>query len=872
MSPVSGMRPVVRELREELERQREHLERQHHAGVPAVQLCAQWAQACDRSLLRVLEDVWEELPNLPADFALVAHGGYGRRDTAPYSDLDVMLVHGRRRAADFAELARRFSRMIYDIGFQLGFSVRSISECIAESQRDVRILTSLLESRLLHGDRELFLKFVRTFRRYGRRNAGTLLTAIMEARREERRRFGDTVYLLEPNIKRSRGALRDWQLVRWLGGVQSGTTDPESLMRQGLLAPDDYRELTQARDFLLWLRNDLHFHAKRAQDVLSRSEQLRIAGEQDYPESPAERPVEAFMREYFRHTRAVRDVSRHVYDTVRPRSRLAKALEPVVSHRVARDYLVGPIHIRARPATQGRLTEDVGEVLRLMDLANWYDRRIDHDTWQVIRRAMRERADWEVPPEAVRRFVSFLSHPARLGTLLRRLHELRILELFVPPLRHAHCLVQFNEYHKYTVDEHCILAVQRATEFFQRDDELGEAYRQLQPKHLLHLALLLHDLGKGYPGDHSEVGADLAEETARRLELPSREVAMVRTLVEKHLLMSHLAQQHNIYDEATWLQLAQAVGSPFMLQMLYILTCADLAAVGPGVLNDWKLKLLTELYLQTRAHLTQDLGDRPASRLAQNKKEEVLKALATSSDETEAKTALLDLVPSELLLADPVEDLLELLGKLASADIQSVTAWSRYYPEQRTTAYTVLASDRRVPGAFHRLTGALTSQGLEILSAGIHTVGDAWVLDRFVVADPDFEGEPAQERRSQIEAELIASLDPERTEPPKFRQVWQSGRGEPTLQELPIRVRFDNATSPDCTILSVFAYDRTGLLYDIARTLFMLGLDVKGAKIGTHLDQVTDVFYVVDDLGEKVRDEQRMEEIRRAILSAIAGA
>jgi len=869
MAPHSGIRPVVREVREELERQRAHLKIQHAARVPAVQLCAQWTQACDQSLRRLLEDVLSD-SRLPRDFALVAHGGYGRRDTAPYSDLDLMLLHGRRRGTEFAELAKRLSRHIYDAGFQLGFSVRSAAECISQSQKDVRILTSLLESRLLYGEHELFEQYCRAFQRFARRRSGQWIQAIIEARREERRRYGDTVYLLEPNIKRSRGALRDWQLVRWLGGVRSGVTDPEHLMRQGILTTDDYRELTRAREFLLWLRNDLHFHANRAQDVLSRSEQLRIAAQQAYPETEAERPVEAFMREYFRHTRSVRDASQHFCDTVRPRSRIAAALEPVVSHRVARDYLVGPVHIRARTKTRRRLTQDVGEVLRLMDLANWYARRIDHETWQVIRKAMRERGDWEITPAATQRFLSFLSHPARLGNLLRRLHELRILELFVPPMRHAHCLVQFNEYHKYTVDEHCILAVQRVTEFFDRDDELGRAYRELQPKHLLHLALLLHDLGKGFPGDHSRIGGELAQQTGERLGLPSREVAMIRALVENHLLMSHLAQQQNIYDESTWLKLAQSVGSPFMLQMLYILTCADLAAVGPGVLTDWKLRLLTQLYQQTRAHLTQDLGERPASRLAEQKKKRVLSRLEEQGTSPEQQT-LLDLLPRELLLSGPVEQIIETVKQLEQADSSRVTSWSRYEPKPGTIAYTVVASASRVPGAFHRLTGALTSHGLQILSADIFTLGHRWVLDRFVVSDPDYDAEPPKDRQEQICQALAASLNPDEEAKPRFRQVWQSRDDRQRLEELPVRVRFDNATSRKCTIVSVFAYDRTGLLYDIARTLFELGLDVQSAKIGTHLDQVTDVFYVVNDLGEKVRDEAELERIRAAILQAVSG-
>ncbi len=888
MTSPTGIRPAVNTVRLELQRRRAALRHQHAAGIPAIQLCAQWAQVCDDSLFLLLEDALAELPEAPRNFALVAHGGYGRRDTAPFSDVDVMLLHASRSGAPFADLAKRFSRNIYDAGFQLGFSLRSMADCMTESLRDVRVLTSLLESRFLYGDQDVFLSFYHSFGRYSRRRANRFITSIIEARREERLKFGDTVYLLEPNIKRSRGALRDWQLVRWVGGVRAGTTDLEKLMRQGILTPDDYRDLSDGHEFLLGLRNELHFHADRAQDVLNRSEQLRIAAARGYSGTEAERPVEALMREYFAHTRAVRDASRHFCDTARPRSKIASALEPVVSHRVARDYLVGPVHIRARAKTKQRLTEDVGEVLRLMDLANWYARRIDHETWQVIRRAMRERDDLQLSPSAAKRFLSFLSHPARLGDLLRRLHELRVLELFVPAMRHAHCLVQFNEYHKYTVDEHCILAVQRVTEFYGRDDELGEAYRELQPKHLLHLALLLHDLGKGFPGDHSEIGGRLAEETGERLGLPARETAMLRALVEKHLLMSHLAQQHNIYDEATWLHLAREVGSPFMLQMLFLLTCADLAAVGPGVLNEWKLRLITELYLQTREHLTQDLGQRPAKLIARRKRAEVAALIEqqiqaqgsrSHTQQPQQWLDLLDLVPRQLLIADPPQQILELIERLAAAPASDgsaseqptsgVVAWSVYQPKQRTVAYTVIAPESLVPGVFHRLTGALSSQGLQILSAEIFTIDGRFALDRFVVEDPDHDGQPPPERIKQICDLLRDSLAGNSAAPPKFRRLWGAANSQQRFTDLPVRIRFDNATSPECTIVSVFAYDRIGLLYDVAHTLFQLGLSVRSAKIGTHLDQVADVFYVVDEQGNKIRDEAKLNRIRTAIVASI---
>lgn len=863
-----AFRRAVEESRAKLASAREEMSRAHSEGVPAATVCDEWSRICTSVLEQLSADAHEVTPRPSEQYALVAHGGFGRFELAPYSDIDLMLLHDGRSSQDWAPFAKRLSQAIFDVGMDLGFSVRSIADCFAESQRDVRVLTSLTESRLFAGDAAFFRDYWNRFRRFCKRNTARLVGEAWNARRAERRQYGDTVYLLEPNVKRSEGGLRDIHCIRWLGAIRGGTTDFRQLKQKGLLSAEDLRELTQAQEFLMWLRNELHVQAGRAQDLLSRSEQLRIAEGRGYPDSSSERPVEAFMREYFHHTRAVRDAARHFYEAVRPRSRSLAIFEPVISHRATPDYLVGPVHIRARPTALKRLTDDLAEVLRLMDLANWYNRRIDHRTWQAIRAAVKARDDLDLSPTAAKRFLSLMSHPARLGPLLRRLHELRVLELFVAGLRHAWCLVQFNEYHKYTVDEHCILAVQQATEFGERNDELGEAYRNLQPKYLLHLALLLHDLGKGFPRDHSEVGGELAAETGRRLGLSSRDTAMLRTLVEKHLLMSHLAQQHNVYDESTWLRLAREIGSPFVLQMLYVLTCADLAAVGPGVLTDWKLRLITDLYLQTREHLTTEADEPPAVARIQEKAELVRGALAEHSD-AERLLAQLERVPRQLMISEPAEEIIDLMARLAAKNERDVAAWGAYDDQRATVTYTIMAPADMVPGPFHRLTGALASCALQVLAADIFTLPGGVLLDRFVVEDPDFEGAPPPARIHEVCDKLTASLTEPSEQPPAFRRLWQSAEPMAPLRDLPPRVRFDNATSPEATIISVFAYDRRGLLYDLSKTLFSLGLSVQSAKIGTHLDQVTDVFYVTDSVNEKITEEAQLEDIRAAILEAV---
>jgi [protein-PII] uridylyltransferase len=427
-------------------------------------------------------------------------------------------------------------------------------------------------------------------------------------------------------------------------------------------------------------------------------------------------------------------------------------------------------------------------------------------------------------------------------------------------------LLQFNEYHKYTVDEHCIHAVECATEFVSRPGVLGDVYRGIKEKRTLHLALLIHDLGKGFVEDHSEVGARIALDVGRRLRLPDRETETLRLLVHKHLVMSHLAFRRDTSDEQVILRFAVDVGSPEVLRMLFVLTCADLAAVGPGVLNDWKLEVLADLYQRTMLHLS---GQTPSA--VTERRRGAVRDLLSGEPAFERLADQVRTLPSSYLQSAPPERIADDLRQLAALEDREVKTWCRYQPETRTMEYTVGTHESITPGIFHKLTGALSSQGLQILSADINTLAGGLVLDRFVVHDPDFTGEPPAARTEEIKARLTASLTSDA--PPAFRRVWQ--RAKNTLGEavhaLPTQVRIDNSTSERFTIVDVFALDRMGLLYTITRTLFELGLSVSLARIGTYLDQVVDVFYVTDQDGRKLHDEGRLHHVRETLLAAIEG-
>jgi [protein-PII] uridylyltransferase len=856
--------------------ERAAIRQQHQSGSPGIQVSARLTELVDTVALELYAEALADLSDqekedFESNVALVAHGGYGRRDLAPYSDLDLMVLHAAGAEGAVFPVASRLLRDLFDAGLDLGQSVRTPRQAWRLAAQDPVVCTSLMESRFLAGNNKLFDAFLERFQRRTRARYKSLFYAIYDARKKEWQQYGDTVYLLEPNVKRTRGGLRDLQLLRWLGFARYGAADPDDLQLVGAISKADQRVLREASEFLLRLRNELHFHAGKSNDVLDRSEQVRLAELYEFAGTEAILPVEGFMREYFRHTRAVTSVASNFVANARPGHPLAKAVGTLLAYRVEGDYRVTPNQILATKRGLARLQTDLSEVLHLCELANLHNKRIAPATWETVREAV-PHFTGDVRPEVTRQFLALISQPGRLGELLRRLHELGVLEKIIPGFTHARYLLQFNEYHKYTVDEHCILAVERCTELIGDPGLLGRVYLGIKQKRTLHLALLIHDLGKGFVEDHSEIGLRIAEETAGRLRLPLREAETLKFLVHKHLLMSHLAFRRDTYADDLIVKFAVEVGSPEVLDMLFVLTAADFAAVGPGVWNNWKAEVLADLYRRTMRHLA---GDAPAGDTAERlerRKAAVRACLAKESDD-EWFARQLDALPPAYAFSMPPQRIAAELRELHSLAPTQARAHGRYLPESGTVEFVVGTHDSITPGVFHKLTGALTSRGLEILSAEINTLADGLVLDRFYVNDRDFSEQPPPTRLAEIETALVESLTTPQGGAPTFRKVWRSAasRDRAVLARLPTRVKIDNSSSDSFTIIDIFAHDRMGLLFAITRTIFELGLSVSVAKIGTYLDQVVDVFYVTDSSGHKVQDEQRVQEITSRLLAAIDG-
>jgi [protein-PII] uridylyltransferase len=805
---------------------------------------------------------------------LVALGGYGRRELAPHSDIDLMFLFRPEAAKVVPDLVKQVLHPLYDSGFQVGHSVRTIQDCIELGLSDLTVRTSMMEARFLTGSPELFQQFhSRYVRKVVSKGVDKYLEQKLEDRRREYQKFGETVYLLEPNVKKSKGGLRDLHLLQWVGLARFQAPTIRELSDRGILSQSDYRAVKEARDFLLRVRAFLHARAGMAQEILTFDEQVWLARQLGFVDRPHLLAVEQFMQQYYRHTMELHVASMRFVERCRSVSFWQRMRSWMPATRVDQYFLVNGSSLSVPIDSRSKLLDRAVSLLKLFDLARERNLAIDPSLLEDIHRHVDAVPEEQFrTPEAGRIFLSILSGPGTARTL-ESMHRAQLLEKLVPAFARVRGLMQFNQYHKYTVDEHSLLAVAKAEALADQQGVLGEVYREIKRKDILHLAVLLHDLGKGHEEDHSEVGKRLAEEAAGRLGFDEQETRTLVFLVHRHLLMAHTAFRRDPYDEKVLLPFARAVATPEVLRKLLALTAADIAAVGPQVLTKWKESLLIELYLRAIQEVSgeRETADEPGrlKRIAA----EVITQLNNTPElcmDAEWIRSELQQFPLRYAYGTAPRRIAAHLAAIRRLEPRQVLVDSEFNAQLGTCEYAVVTHNDLIPGLFSKIAGVMAAGGLQILDAQILTRKDGIVVDTFQVTDPDYQGAPPAERRRAIGDTIAAVLTGQEGIEDVMRRGSRLsfGRSLPAHRQ-PTEVRVDNETSDRFTIIDVFADDRQGLLYVMTNAIFRLGLSVHASRISTRLDQVADVFYVTALDGKKLEDPAQLESIRSMLLHEI---
>jgi [protein-PII] uridylyltransferase len=805
---------------------------------------------------------------------LVALGGYGRREMAPHSDIDLMFLFHPDAAKVIPELVKQVLHPLWDSGFQVGHSVRTIQDCVDLGLADLTVRTSMMEARFLAGSAELFQQFhARFVRKVVSRGCHAYLDQKVAERQREYQKFGETVYLLEPNVKKSKGGLRDLHLLQWVGLARYQAPTIRELSDRGILSQADYRAIKEAREFLLRIRAFLHIRAGMAQEILTFDEQVWLATQLGFTDRPHLLAVEQFMQQYYRHTMGLHAASMRFVERCRPHSLWQRLARWLPSPRIDEYFVVDGEALTVPVELRSQVLDRPASLLRLFDLARSRKLNIDPSLLEDIHRhAEMLSVEGFRTPETGRTFLSILAGPGTARTL-EAMHRAHLLEKLVPAFARVRGLMQFNQYHKYTVDEHSLLAVAKVEALADHEGVLGEVYREIKRKDVLHLAVLLHDLGKGHEEDHSEVGKRLAEDTAALLGFDERDTRTLVMLVHRHLLMAHTAFRRDPYDEKVLLPFAREVGTPEVLRKLLALTAADIAAVGPDVLTKWKESLLIELYLRAMQEVSgeRETVDEP-QRLARVAADVASQPVSDPNLPMDQAWILSELeqFPLRYVYGTTARRIVSHLAASRRLQVGGVVVDTEFNAQLGTCEYVVVAHDDLIPGLFSKIAGVMAAGGLQILDAQIVTRKDGIVVDTFQVADPDYHGAPPAERHESISQRITEVLTGRQTIEAMMRRGARlsMGRTFPAHRQ-PAEVRIDNETSDRFTILDVFADDRQGLLYVITNAIFQLGLSVHASRISTRLDQVADVFYVTSMEGMKVEEAGRLESIRTAILNEI---
>jgi [protein-PII] uridylyltransferase len=812
-------------------------------------------------------------PTAGERMVLIAVGGYGRGEMAPHSDVDIGFITPWKVTGWAEQVIESMLYSLWDMQLKVGHSSRSLDEMVRQSKADVTVRTALLEARYVWGDTDLYDEAAHRFKTEVQADTARAFIADKLAEREVRhKRMGDSRYVVEPNVKEGKGGLRDLHTLFWIGKYAYNVREPAELVEAGLLTKLEYRQFHRAENFLWAVRCQLHILTGRHEDRLTFDLQRELAERMRYSDRPGKSKVERFMHFYFLQAKIVGDLTgvflAHLDEKFAARGRrfgfpaLWKSPRKLHGFTLERGRLALP--------RDSFFAEEPVRLIEIFHLADLHHLEIHPLAMRAAARDAKLVDDVREDARANALFMEVLTSPRNPETVLRWMNEAGVFGRFVPDFGRVVAQMQFDMYHHYTVDEHSIRAIGLLNQIekgeLKEDHPLSSGiFQRIVSRRVLYVAVLLHDIAKGRGGDHSVLGAEVAERLCPRLGMTPAETEAVAWLVRWHLLMSATAFKRDLSDFKTILDFAEMVQSPERLRMLLVLTVVDIRAVGPGVWNGWKRQLLTNLFESAEEVLRLGHKQRGRSERVAAKQE----ALAvTLKWDAKRMAALRKRLPESYWVAEPLDVLERNARTVDAAGDSTLSVEAQVYPERGATLVTVYASDH--PGLFYRIAGAINVAGGNIIDARIHTTRDGMALDNFLVQDPlgrPFDDETRLKRLKAAIADALANRT-KLSERLKTRPLPRLRADAFTIEPA---VLIDNKASNRFTVIEVNARDRPALLYALAHALFQSKVTIHSAHVATYGERAVDTFYLTDLIGDKIDSATRLKTIERRLLEAAAG-
>ena len=844
----------------------------HRAGMGGREVALYRSQLLDHLVREMYADSSAKDDAGRGNTAILAIGGYGRGELAPFSDVDLMFLVKSRRSQKEAQQIQVMLCLLWDMGLQVGHSVRTLKEALQMGNEDLVSLNSMLDARLLAGNQELYEEFEEKLSQAIKRSRKTVEERMLRTIEERHLSQGGTAFIQEPDIKEAKGGLRDFHFIGWMAKAFYPGQKIEQVLQQHQVTAAEWTRARQSYEFLQRLRNELHFCGNRKTDVLSHSVLAAVAKSFSFRKGRTQKDSEALLHRYYLEVR-----------------RIARVLEALTSRLQQEAKATGPAWLASKlirltsgksahrqPRGGASAAETTPEQwMRAFRYGQAGAASLDAAIHSAIRQnSPRFRRSAFATPSIGGDFRAILRNKGKAAPIIRQMHGLEFLGRVLPEFGRLICQVQHDLYHKYTTDEHTLRALDvldaMAAGAVPKHAPYRQVLNEIHDSSTLYFAVLMHDTGKGLGGEHSAKGAALVARALDRLGFDPDEAEKVQALVRHHLLMGHVSQRRNLYDPHTIEEFVKVVDRLDVLNMLLLLTYADAQAVAPGVWTDWKDYLLWDLYYKASDRLMFAGSVSQASHAdAVGVRKQVLAQL---KDEMSAHALQnhFDRLPESYLLYTPAAQIvqqLRLIRKLEAADV--VIEWVDH-SEQGYSDLILVTRDH--PGLFAQIAGGLSAFNLNILSAQLNTRDDGLVFDVFQVGSLGGTHQLHREDQPRVE-KLLKKVISGQVDIDEYLKTHSKPRTTfdgPRLS-FPPCIRIDNDLSPSATVIEVQAGDRVGLGYRIARTLASFSLNIVFAKLATEKSHAFDVFYIRDANGGKIFEPGRVREIEERLRSDAMG-
>ena len=857
-------------FRDTLKQAQQILQEKFEHNVPADQLVHQHAKTVDQLLIRA----WPYFIGPDEEkIALVAVGGYGRGELHPASDIDLLILLKGNQHENYAGRIQDFLTFLWDIGLEVGQSVRSITECVIEAKRDITVATNLMEARLLFGIEKLFLKLQKKIGPKKIWPSRKFFKAKLEEQAQRHHRFGDTAYNLEPNIKENPGGLRDIQVIGWVVKRHFGATTLQDLVTHGFLNENELASLIESQNFLWRIRIGLHLLTGRREDRLLFDHQRSIAKQFGYQDDKRRLGVEKFMKDYYRtvlELNRLNEMLLELFDEVILTGRERVKIKPINKRFRSRNSYLEVTYPKVFEHYPFALLE-----LFLVMAQHQELRGVRAQTIRLVREnCERIDAQFRNDVRCQSLFMEIFRQPAGLTHELRRMNRYGVLAAYVPAFGNIVGQMQHDLFHVYTVDEHTMFLVRNlrrftVEQFIHEFPLCSKLIKEIPKQELLYLAGFFHDIAKGRGGDHSELGAKDASDFCKRHGLSQYDTNLVAWLIKNHLIMSVTAQRRDISDPVIINEFAERVGSQEKLNYLYLLTVADIRATNPSLWNSWKDSLLKELYSATSRAFRRGLENPiDLSEEISQIKTSAMEDLAKQNLNTSSVETLWHSLDDDYFMRHNKDEIVWHAQLILHSEKQNLPLISvREQTYRGGTELFVYTHDENY--IFALITAGIERLGLDIIDARIITSKDGYALDTFILLENDGNIITDSDRIEEIKHRLHTLLTKPSYE--KLLANQPSKMISRQLKHFPIttEITFRTDTRNLITIMEVVTQDQPGLLARIAMALVECNAQILNAKIATFGERAEDIFYITDEHKNPIESVEQLEKLRETVIGLL---